>query len=83
VNTLSKKNSIPLLSAKNLTCIREERLLFDELSLQINPGDIVQVEGPNGSGKTSLLRILSGLSQPYDGKIFYKEQLIILAIYLA
>lgn len=76
MNTLSKKNAPPLISAKNLTCIREERLLFDELSLQINPGDIVQVEGPNGSGKTSLLRILSGLSQPYDGKIFYKEQLI-------
>lgn len=76
MNTLSKKNSTPLISAENLTCIREERLLFDELSLQINPGDIVQVEGPNGSGKTSLLRILSGLSQPYDGKIFYKEQLI-------
>ncbi|TMM46056.1 cytochrome c biogenesis heme-transporting ATPase CcmA [Colwellia ponticola] len=73
---MSKKNSTPLISAKKLTCIREERLLFDELSLEISAGDIVQVEGPNGSGKTSLLRILSGLSQPYDGKIFYKNQLI-------
>lgn len=76
MNTLSKKNSTPLISAKKLTCIREERLLFDELSLEISAGDIVQVEGPNGSGKTSLLRILSGLSQPYDGKIFYKNQSI-------
>jgi len=62
-----------LLSANKLTCIREERLLFDELSLEINAGDIVQVEGPNGSGKTSLLRILSGLSQPYDGQVLYKK----------
>lgn len=65
-----------LLSARKLTCIREERLLFDELSLEINAGDIVQIEGPNGSGKTSLLRILAGLSQPYDGQVHYKEQRI-------
>jgi heme exporter protein A len=76
VNTLSQKTSTPLISAVKLTCIREERLLFDELSLEINPGDIMQVEGPNGSGKTSLLRILSGLSQPYDGKVLYKNQVI-------
>jgi heme exporter protein A len=65
-----------LISASNLTCIREERLLFDQLDIEINAGDIVQVEGPNGSGKTSLLRILAGLSQPYDGKVFYKNQSI-------
>jgi heme exporter protein A len=76
VNTLSKETSIPLISAVNLTCIREERLLFDELSLEIYPGDIVQIEGPNGSGKTSLLRILSGLSQPYDGQILHKNEVI-------
>ncbi|WP_019026337.1 cytochrome c biogenesis heme-transporting ATPase CcmA [Colwellia piezophila] len=68
--------STSLLSAVNLTCIREERLLFDELSIDIHAGDIVQVEGPNGSGKTSLLRILSGLSQPYDGQVQYKGQAI-------
>ena len=75
-NTLPKQTSTPLLSAVKLTCIREERLLFDELSVEINAGDIVQVEGPNGSGKTSLLRILSGLSQPYDGQVHYKNQAI-------
>jgi len=73
---LTSKLTPALLSASKLTCIREERLLFDELSLQINAGDIVQVEGPNGSGKTSLLRILSGLSQPFDGQVYYKEQAI-------
>jgi len=76
VNTLPKKTSTSLLSGVKLTCIREERLLFDELSLQIHAGDIVQVEGPNGSGKTSLLRILSGLSQPYDGQVHYRGQSI-------
>ena len=58
-----------LLSARELTCIREERVLFEALELNISAGDIVQIEGPNGAGKTSLLRILAGLSQPYDGTI--------------
>ena len=65
-----------LISASSLTCIREERLLFDQLLVQINAGDIVQIEGPNGSGKTSLLRILAGLSQPYEGDVRYKNQLL-------
>ena len=73
----SNANNQPaLISASNLTCIREERLLFDQLTIEINAGDIVQIEGPNGSGKTSLLRILAGLSQPYEGDIFYKNELI-------
>lgn len=64
----------PLVSASNLTCIREERILFDELSFNINAGDIVQIEGPNGAGKTSLLRIIAGLSRPYAGQIFYQQE---------
>lgn len=75
-DSLAAENQPALLSATNLTCIREERLLFDQLTLEINAGDIVQIEGPNGSGKTSLLRILAGLSEPYNGDVFYKNQLI-------
>ncbi|MBL4911410.1 MAG: cytochrome c biogenesis heme-transporting ATPase CcmA [Alteromonadaceae bacterium] len=70
---MSKK--LPLLSAKNLTCIREDRILFEQLNLQVNAGDIVQIEGPNGAGKTSLLRILAGLSQPYDGEVFFSANI--------
>lgn len=61
----------PLLSAKNLTCIREDRILFESLDLSVFSGDIIQIEGPNGAGKTSLLRILSGLSSPYSGDILF------------
>lgn len=63
----------PLLSAKNLTCIREERILFESLNLDIFSGDIIQIEGQNGAGKTSLLRILSGLSTPDDGDVYFKD----------
>jgi len=66
-----------LLSASALTCIREDRILFEALDLSVYSGDIVQVEGPNGSGKTSLLRILAGLSQPYDGSVLFKEKSIL------
>ena len=62
-----------LLRACGLTCIREERVLFEALNFTIAAGDIVQIEGPNGAGKTSLLRILAGLSQPYDGNIYFQE----------
>jgi len=70
------KTSPSLLSANQLTCIREERILFENLSFSINSGDIVQIEGPNGAGKTSLLRILAGLSQPYDGNVKFHNKTI-------
>ncbi len=63
-----------LLAAQDLSCIREERLLFDGLDLHLNAGELVQLEGPNGAGKTSLLRILAGLSQPEQGQVFYQGQ---------
>jgi len=66
--------SSPLLCANELTCIREDRILFEALDVKINAGDIVQVEGPNGAGKTSLLRILAGLSQPYEGEVLFNKQ---------
>jgi heme exporter protein A len=72
---LNKTEVIPptvLISATDLTCIREERILFESLALEVNAGDIVQIEGPNGVGKTSLLRILAGLSVPYDGKVNFQ-----------
>lgn len=74
--SITTNQSVPLLSTTGLTCIREERLLFDQLNIEIHAGDIVQVEGPNGSGKTSLLRILAGLSQPFEGEVFFNNQLI-------
>lgn len=61
-----------MLEARSLTCVREEQTLFSELSLSLNPGDLVQVAGPNGVGKTSLLRLLAGLSRPFGGEIHWQ-----------
>lgn len=65
-----------LLRAHQLTCIREERILFDQLSIDVNTGSLLQISGPNGAGKTSLLRILAGLSLPYEGSVQYQGSTI-------
>jgi heme exporter protein A len=51
--------------------VRHDRTLFDALSFTLNDGEILQVEGANGSGKTSLLRMLCGLVQPDEGMILW------------
>ncbi|QOJ10355.1 cytochrome c biogenesis heme-transporting ATPase CcmA [Nitrosomonas sp. H1_AOB3] len=60
-----------MLTARNLECIRGEHRLFSNLSFSVNPGELMFVGGPNGSGKTSLLRLLCGLSLPDDGEIYW------------
>lgn len=63
-----------MLEAKGLTCCRDERVLFGELSFRLAAGDIVQLEGANGAGKTSLLRILAGLALPDQGQVLWQQQ---------
>ncbi|RZI42044.1 cytochrome c biogenesis heme-transporting ATPase CcmA [Herbaspirillum sp. HC18] len=57
------------LQAHRLTCIRGDLQLFADLSFDIQPGDALWVSGTNGSGKTSLLRMLCGLSAPAEGEV--------------
>lgn len=59
------------LSTHNLACSRGYRDLFADLNLHVQPGEILRVEGRNGSGKTSLLRILAGLAQPVSGDVLW------------
>lgn len=59
----------PYLETVALACERDWRLLFERLDLQLARGEMLQVAGPNGSGKTSLLRLLCGLMQPTAGEV--------------
>lgn len=63
-----------LLQVNNLSCVREDRTLFEHLSFSVALGDLVQIEGPNGVGKTSLLRLLTGLSQPFAGEVCWNGE---------
>ena len=58
-----------MLEAAHLTCQRGERTLFTNLSFTLGAGELLQIAGPNGSGKTSLLKLLCGLSPPFAGEI--------------
>jgi heme exporter protein A len=58
-----------VLEISNLSCIRGERTLFTDLSFTLERGALLRVAGANGSGKTSLLRIVCGLMQPAEGEV--------------
>jgi heme exporter protein A len=69
------------LQAIDLACIRDDRTLFENLSFSLSSGQILLLEGKNGSGKTSLLRILCGFREPDAGEIRWCDQTISSADY--
>lgn len=58
-----------LISANGLGAIRGERILFSDLSLELHPGEAIVLRGANGTGKSTLLRMLGGLSRPDAGTV--------------
>jgi heme exporter protein A len=63
-----------MLTATALSCVRGERRLFAGLDLAVGPGEWLHVQGENGAGKTSLLRILAGLSPAAEGEIRWQGE---------
>lgn len=63
-----------MLTAHGLSCICGERRLFSGLDFSVGPGEWLHVQGENGAGKTSLLRILASLSPPAEGEIRWRGE---------
>jgi heme exporter protein A len=65
-----------MLEGRALECVRGDRTLFSALDFTLAPGELLRVAGENGSGKTSLLRIVCGLSPPAAGDVCWKGESI-------
>jgi len=65
-----------MLEIQTLECVRDDRLLFNDLSFTVADAEVLQIEGPNGSGKTSLLRIICGLRLPEAGQVMWQGESI-------
>jgi heme exporter protein A len=63
---------ITSLTAENLACVRGDKRLFESLSFRVRAGQALAVEGANGAGKTSLLRLLAGFLSPVAGRVLVR-----------
>ncbi|HFD11353.1 MAG TPA: cytochrome c biogenesis heme-transporting ATPase CcmA [Crenotrichaceae bacterium] len=64
-------SDIVSLETRNLECIRDDRVLFSQLNFSVKPHQALILEGDNGCGKTSLLRILCGIRLPDQGQVMW------------
>jgi len=69
----------PALLLQQLGQSRGGRPLFEGLDLALHPGDLLWVQGRNGAGKTSLLRLVCGLSAPIAGRVHIEQELLYIA----
>lgn len=60
-----------VLEIKGLSCIRDDRILFQNLDFRLTNSQVLLLEGKNGSGKTSLLRIICGFREQDEGNILW------------
>lgn len=64
-----------LIHCRNVSYSHGTNKILDNISLEVMPGSIVTIIGPNGGGKTTLLKILLGILQPSTGKVYKKKNL--------
>ena len=60
-------------AGSNLTCVRGGRLVFKNLAFALEKGEALVLRGPNGTGKSSLLRLMAGLASPAEGTITWND----------
>lgn len=66
---MTKPNPSPTLIVQDLDCRRGGRLVFSGVSFTLSAGEVLWVKGPNGCGKSSLMRLLAGFGKPAAGRI--------------
>ena len=76
INSPFPPSHLPMLEARAVACARGERKLFSGLTFQVFAGECLHIRGENGVGKTSLLRLLTGLSLPESGEILWDAKSI-------
>ncbi|QMU60962.1 MAG: cytochrome c biogenesis heme-transporting ATPase CcmA [Gammaproteobacteria bacterium] len=69
-----RTQEVSVLEAHDLKCVKGSTELFSNVHLELESGEALVVEGSNGSGKTSLLRILCGFNYPADGEITWNGE---------
>lgn len=65
-----EKSSDQVIKIENLSFAYEDQNILENLSLEINKGEMISILGPNGAGKTTLAKLICGFLRPQDGKIF-------------
>ena len=58
------KNKDPIAKIENISLSFEKRQILDNISFNLNPGEIVGLLGPNGAGKSTIFNIIIGLLKP-------------------
>ena len=61
-----------MLLINNLSFTRDKNKIFENLNLSLNKGNITQIKGDNGSGKTTFLQTLLNILEPNTGEIFWE-----------
>ncbi len=69
--TKHRSNMPEVLQVRDLACRRGPALLFSGISFEVAGGELLCVRGPNGCGKTTLLRCVTGLTRPDDGTVLW------------
>ncbi|WP_330926964.1 cytochrome c biogenesis heme-transporting ATPase CcmA [Candidatus Sororendozoicomonas aggregata] len=65
-----------MLNVVDIEAERDDRVLFANLTFNLNPGETLQIKGANGAGKTTLLKVLAGLSHDFSGEIRWRGVLL-------
>ena len=65
---------LPNLKVENLSCVRSDKVVFENINFEVFPGENLEIIGSNGSGKTTLLRTILGLIKPEKGIINWLDE---------